>query len=50
MIVLIIMLKTLIVGTRKNRHSEAVLTSSHNLCFGAKIKKIGIILYSKCTI
>ena len=26
-------------GTRKNRHSEAVLTSTHNLCFGAKIRK-----------
>ena len=30
---LIILLKTLI--------AEAVLTSTHNLCFGAKIRKIG---------
>ena len=29
-----------IVGTCKNRLSEAVLTSTHNLCFGAKIRKI----------
>ena len=29
-------------GTRKNRLVEAVLTSTHNLCFGAKIRKIGI--------
>ena len=26
-------------GTRKNRLSEAVLTSTHNLCFKAKIRK-----------
>ena len=26
-------------GTRYNRLSEAVLTSTHNLCFGAKIRK-----------
>ena len=26
-------------GTRKNRLGEAVLTSTHNLCFGAKIRK-----------
>ena len=31
--------KTLILGTR-----EAVLTSTHNLCFGSKIRKIGIPL------
>ena len=24
--------------------AEAVLTSTHNLCFGAKIRKIGILL------
>ena len=30
-------------GTRKNRLA-AVLTSTHNLCFGAKIRKIGIPL------
>ena len=33
------LLKTLIVGTRLNRLSEAVLTSTHNLCFGAKKRK-----------
>ena len=26
-----------IVGTRKNRLAEAVLTRTHNLCFGAEI-------------
>ena len=26
-------------GTRKNRLAEAVLTSTHNLCFWAEIKK-----------
>ena len=25
---------------------EAVLTSAHNLCFGAKIRKIGILLHT----
>ena len=38
------MLKTLIVGTRKNRFGKAVLTSTHNLCFGSKIRKICILL------
>ena len=33
-------------GTRSNRLGEAVLTSTHNLCFGAKIRKIGIPLYT----
>ena len=33
------LLKTLIVGTGWNRLSEAVLTSTHNLCFRAKIRK-----------
>ena len=33
------LLKTWIVCTRLNRLSEAVLTSTHNLCFGAKIRK-----------
>ena len=33
-----------IVGTHLNRLAEAVLTSTHNLCFGAKIRKIGIPL------
>ena len=32
-------------GTRCNRLDEAVLTSTHNLCFGAKIRKIGIPKY-----
>ena len=32
-------------GIRKNRLAKAVLTSTHNLCFGAKIRKIGIPLY-----
>ena len=36
MIFLIFLLKTLIVGTRLNRLAEAVLTNTHNLCFGAK--------------
>ena len=31
-------------GTRYNHLAEAVLTSTHNLCFGAKIRKIGIPL------
>ena len=30
----------------KNRLAEAVLTSTHNLCFGAKIRKIGILLHT----
>ena len=34
------LLKTLIVGTRQNRLSEAILTSTHNLCFRAKLRKI----------
>ena len=29
-------------GTRKNCLTEAVLTSTHNLCLRAKIRKIGI--------
>ena len=33
------LLKTLIVGTRSNRLSKAVLTTTHNLCFGTKIRK-----------
>ena len=28
------------------RRGEAVLTSTHNLCFGAKIRKIGIPLHT----
>ena len=27
-------------GSNENRLAEAVLTSTHNLCFGAKIRKI----------
>ena len=30
-----------------NRFAEAVLTSTHNLCFGAKIRKIGIPLHTQ---
>ena len=33
------LLKTKIVGTRQSLLNEAVLTSTHNLCFGAKIRK-----------
>ena len=36
--IFLILLKKKIVGTR---YREAVLTSTHNLCFGAKIRKIG---------
>ena len=32
------LLKTWIVGTRVNRLNEAVLTSTHNLCFRATIR------------
>ena len=42
--ILIFLLKTQIVGTRWNRLGEAVLTITHNLCFGAKIRKTGISL------
>ena len=31
---------------RKKLIPEAVLTSTHNLCFGAKIRKIGILLHT----
>ena len=31
-------------STHNRCFAEAVLTSTHNLCFGAKIKKIGIPL------
>ena len=40
----IFLLKTLIVGTHWNHLAEAVLTSTNNLCFGSKIRKIGICL------
>ena len=46
MIFFLFLLKTLIVGTRYNRLGEAVLMSTHNLCFGAKIRKIGIPLHT----
>ena len=39
-----ILLKTLIVCTCYNRLVEAVLTHTHNLCFEAKIRKVGIPL------
>ena len=35
----IFLLKTQIVGIRLNRLAEAVLTSTHNLCFLSKIRK-----------
>ena len=38
LIVFVFLLKN-IVGTRKNRLAEAVLTSSHNVCFWAEIRK-----------
>ena len=37
---------TLIVGTRYNCLVEAVLKSSDNKCFRAKLRKIGIPLYT----
>ena len=44
LIFLIYLLKSLIVGTCQNRLAEAVLTSTHNVCFGTNtcIRKIGI--------
>ena len=33
-------------GTRENCLVEAVLTSTHNLCFGTQIRKIGIPMYT----
>ena len=44
LIFFLFLLKTYIVGTRLNHLGEAVLTSTHYLCFGAKIRKIGIPL------
>ena len=46
MIFFLFLLKTSIVGPSKNRLGEAVLMSTHNLCFGAKIRKIGIPLHT----
>ena len=37
-------LKTYIVGICWNRLDEAVLTSTHSVCFGSKIRKLGITL------
>ena len=37
--VFLFLLKPLSVGTRKNRLNEAFFTCTHNLCFGAKIRK-----------
>ena len=31
-------------GTRKNHLAEAVLTSTHNICFSRNMKKISAIL------
>ena len=39
-----ISLKTYIVGTRYNRLCEAVLTSTHNVCFESEIRKLGVPL------
>ena len=33
-------------GERLNRLAEAVLTCTHNLCFGVKIREIGIPLHT----
>ena len=35
----------MIVGTSKKHLVEVVLTSTHNLCFGENITKIGIPIY-----
>ena len=35
-----------LVHVRTNRLHKAVLMSTHNLCFGAKIRKIGIPLHT----
>ena len=40
MIFFLFLLKTLIVDTCKNRPTGAVLTSTHNLCIRAKIRKM----------
>ena len=40
LIFLTFLLKTLIVGTCLNCLAEAVQTTTHNLCFGSKIKNI----------
>ena len=43
-IFLTFLLKTYIVGTRQNRLGEMVLTSTQNICFGSKIRKLGVPL------
>ena len=40
MIFFFLLLKTQIVGTRENPLTEAVLKSTHTLCFRARIRKI----------
>ena len=37
---------TTVTTASRGGSNEAVLTSTHNLCFGAKIRKIGIPLYT----
>ena len=32
------------VGTRQNLLAQAILSSTHNVCFGSKIRKIGMSL------
>ena len=50
LIYLIYLFNTYIVGTleppRQNRIAEAVLTSTHNVCFGSKIRILGIPSFS----
>ena len=45
LIFLIILLKTLIVGTCSNCFAEVVLTSIHNVCFGSIKRKHDIFIY-----
>ena len=44
MIFFLFLLITWIVGTRKKRLGEAVLTSTHKQWFGVKLRKIGLSL------
>ena len=44
------LLKTLIVGRHKNRLIEAVLMSTHNLCFREKKRKKCIPLYTQVSL
>ena len=41
-----ISVKTYIVGTRWNRLAEVALTSTHNVCFGSKVRKLDISLHT----